>query len=73
MIKKFKDCEIKVLKLEKFATSMQSKIINVAILNDKKELLFESHNFIDLTPYMNPAPFVVYENCKLSKVYRLYR
>ena len=39
-----------------------------------RELIKNNENFIiNIRPYMNSGPYVVYLNSKLSKVFRLYR
>eukprot|EP00753_Platysulcus_tardus_P014481 PLAT4376.2.p1 GENE.PLAT4376.2~~PLAT4376.2.p1 ORF type:complete len:683 (+),score=380.79 PLAT4376.2:233-2050(+) len=59
-----------LLAIDKFSTTVSSKIgsLDDVVLTDEEEDMF-----IDMEPYMNPAPFSVRQCCLLTRVYRIFR
>ena len=47
---------------------MQSKIKDIHTIENIEEIWEKLKFKIDLKPYLNPAPYVVYTNSRLSKV-----
>ena len=65
----------KRLELVYFSTTMSSKILNITKLPPNIEQLIQENreHVLDMRPYMNTGPYIVYAFTKLSKVFRLYR